>query len=73
MQKLPEEYTVSKFKIFKTQKLGAGSFGHIFKGLDTETNEEVTIKVESKNMSCPQLKHESRLYELLQGQSKNNK
>jgi serine/threonine protein kinase len=32
-----------KFKIIK--KLGAGSFGDIYKGLNIKTNEEVAVKL----------------------------
>jgi Serine/threonine protein kinase len=49
-----------------TQKIGGGSFGQIYLGIQTETNEEVAIKLEKKT-SHQQLLQESRIYRILQG------
>lgn len=47
------------------EKLGSGAFGDIFKGYNKKTNEEVAIKVESKNVKTPQLNYESKILKLL--------
>lgn len=47
-------------------KLGEGSFGKIFKGIDTVSNRLVAIKVEQKGNSS-QLKTESRIYKEMEG------
>jgi casein kinase 1 len=55
----------NKFKISK--KIGSGSFGEIYEGLNLETNDPVAIKLESVNTRHPQLIYESKLIKLLQG------
>uniref|UniRef100_A0A915IN38 Protein kinase domain-containing protein n=1 Tax=Romanomermis culicivorax TaxID=13658 RepID=A0A915IN38_ROMCU len=49
------------------RKIGSGSFGDIYLGLDVETNEEVAIKLECKNTKHPQLHIESKFYKLMTG------
>jgi serine/threonine protein kinase len=44
------------------RKLGAGSFGEIYRGEDRETGELVAIKLESLKTKFPQLSYESKLY-----------
>jgi len=47
------------------KKIGAGSFGSVYYGLDTKENVEVAIKVESASVKTPQLQYESKLYQVL--------
>ncbi|KAJ4882352.1 casein kinase I-like 5 [Raphanus sativus] len=47
------------------RKIGSGSFGEIYIGTDTQTNEEVAIKLESVKAPHPQLAYESRIYRIL--------
>ena len=54
-----------KFRIRK--KIGSGSFGEIYEGINLETNEEVAIKLENTTSRHPQLIYESKLIKLLQG------
>ncbi|CAG9310075.1 unnamed protein product [Blepharisma stoltei] len=49
------------------KKIGSGSFGEIFLGIEIQTNEEVAIKLENINTRHPQLIYESKLIKLLQG------
>ncbi|ORX87655.1 kinase-like protein [Anaeromyces robustus] len=53
------------FKIGR--RIGEGSFGIIYDGINTLTNQHVAIKYESKKSEAPQLKDEYRTYKLLQG------
>lgn len=52
-----------KYKI--TSKLGEGSFGKIFKGVNVNTNEEIAIKIE-KSTESSLLKTEAKIYKLLE-------
>ena len=49
------------------RKIGSGSFGDIYLGVNIATKEEVGIKMESLRTRHPQLLYESRVYKLLQG------
>lgn len=49
------------------RKIGSGSFGEIYLGVNIQTNEEVAIKLESVNSKHQQLLYESKLIRLLQG------
>ncbi|KAF9605691.1 hypothetical protein IFM89_018034 [Coptis chinensis] len=55
----------TKFKI--ERKIGSGSFGELFLGVNIQTGEEVAIKLEHVKTKHPQLHYESKLYMLLQG------
>jgi serine/threonine protein kinase len=55
----------SKYKILK--KIGSGSFGEIFEGVNLLSNESVAVKLEKINTRHPQLIYESKLIKLLQG------
>ncbi|KAG0460549.1 hypothetical protein HPP92_020846 [Vanilla planifolia] len=60
------EHIISgKFKL--ERKIGSGSFGEIYLGINIQTGEEVAIKLESVKTKHPQLHYESKLYMLLQG------
>ncbi|CAD6250243.1 unnamed protein product [Miscanthus lutarioriparius] len=54
-----------KFKLGK--KIGSGSFGELYLGVNVQSGEEVAIKLESVKSRHPQLHYESKLYMLLQG------
>ncbi|KAK1289199.1 Casein kinase I isoform delta-like [Acorus calamus] len=49
------------------RKIGSGSFGELYLGVNVQTGEEVAIKLESAKTKHPQLHYESKLYMLLQG------
>lgn len=53
--------------IIKSKKLGRGSFGSIYLGVDKTTNQEVAVKLESQKTRHTQLLYEGRLYQTLQG------
>eukprot|EP00899_Mesostigma_viride_P015461 jgi/Mesvir1/23916/Mv10694-RA.1 len=55
----------SKWKLGR--KIGSGSFGDIYLGINIHTNEEVGVKLESVKSKHPQLLYESKLYRILQG------
>lgn len=48
-------------------KIGSGSFGDIYLGLNQTTGEEVAVKMESIYAKHPQLQFEYRVYRLLSG------
>ncbi|XP_059665728.1 casein kinase 1-like protein 10 [Cornus florida] len=54
-----------KFKLGR--KIGSGSFGELYLGVNTQNGEEVAVKLESVKSKHPQLHYESKLYMLLQG------
>ncbi|KAK4759916.1 hypothetical protein SAY87_023047 [Trapa incisa] len=54
-----------KFKMGR--KIGSGSFGELYLGVNVQNGEEVAIKLESVKTKHPQLHYESKLYMLLQG------
>jgi casein kinase 1 len=47
------------------QKIGAGSFGDIYRGTNIQTGEPVAIKLEPVKTRHPQLLYEARLYKIL--------
>lgn len=51
--------TSNKYKL--NRKLGEGSFGQIFHGVNVYTNQEVAIKLERVNCQHPQLFYESKV------------
>jgi serine/threonine protein kinase len=64
----PRHHTFSFDRFRLLTKLGEGSFGEIFKAIDTVTNKLVAIKVETKKSSSQnQLKREARIYKQLEG------
>ncbi|XP_027116593.2 casein kinase 1-like protein 11 [Coffea arabica] len=54
-----------KFKLGR--KIGSGSFGELYLGVNVQTGEEVGVKLEPLKTKHPQLHYESKLYMLLQG------
>lgn len=54
-----------KYKL--NQKLGSGSFGVIYSGINIIDNEKVAIKLEVGDTKHPQLHYESRVYKLIKG------
>ncbi|KAI4349376.1 hypothetical protein L6164_009968 [Bauhinia variegata] len=54
-----------KFKLGR--KIGSGSFGELYLGVNVQTGEEVAVKMEPVKTRHPQLHYESKLYMLLQG------
>ncbi|GLT99342.1 hypothetical protein SLE2022_167850 [Rubroshorea leprosula] len=51
------------------RKIGSGSFGELYLGVNIQNGEEVAVKLESVKTKHPQLHYESKLYMLLQGGS----
>ncbi|CAB4069225.1 CSNK1A [Lepeophtheirus salmonis] len=49
------------------RKIGSGSFGDIYLGINITNGEEVAVKMEAKEARHPQLFYESKLYKILQG------
>ena len=61
-----EEIRIKNQFSFKSfDRLGGGSFGQIYKGINIKTKEEVAIKIESKNNPTPLLMHESKILKSL--------
>jgi casein kinase 1 len=54
-------------KFILDRKVGSGSFGVIFHGLNTENNEEVAVKLEPTSAKQPQLLNEAKTLHLLRG------
>lgn len=49
------------------RKIGSGSFGDIYLGINVSNGEELAVKLEPSKTRHPQLHYESKLYKLLQG------
>lgn len=43
------------------KKIGSGSFGEIYLGLDMETGKEIAVKFEQLNVKRPQVIEEAKL------------
>ncbi|KAL3359222.1 hypothetical protein AABB24_016001 [Solanum stoloniferum] len=54
-----------KFKLGR--KIGSGSFGELYLGVNLQNGEEIAIKLESVKTKHPQLHYESKIYMLLSG------
>lgn len=54
-----------KFKLGR--KIGSGSFGELYLGINIQNGEEVGIKLEPVKSKHPQLHYESKVYMLMQG------
>ncbi|KAK3085808.1 hypothetical protein FSP39_008909 [Pinctada imbricata] len=55
----------NKYRLVR--KIGSGSFGDIYLGINVSNGEEVAVKLESTKARHPQLLYESKLYKILQG------
>ena len=49
------------------RKIGSGSFGEIYLGVNVVNQEEVAIKIEPIRAKHPQLEYEARVYKSLAG------
>jgi len=49
------------------KRIGKGSFGSVYYGVDTKTSNDVAIKLESISCKTPQLEYEAKLYKVLSG------
>jgi predicted Ser/Thr protein kinase len=66
--KLPKDWVIGgKYKLFNDKKIGSGSFGQIYRGIDMISNRDVAIKLEKAHNRQAQLYYETRIYKLLQG------
>eukprot|EP00002_Diphylleia_rotans_P021171 TRINITY_DN4122_c0_g1_i5.p1 TRINITY_DN4122_c0_g1~~TRINITY_DN4122_c0_g1_i5.p1 ORF type:complete len:135 (-),score=27.20 TRINITY_DN4122_c0_g1_i5:42-446(-) len=54
-----------KYKLIR--KIGSGSFGEIYLGVNVTNGEEVAVKLESAQTKHPQLFYEAKLYKALSG------
>ncbi|CAH1259383.1 casein kinase I isoform X5 [Branchiostoma floridae] len=61
------EFHVGAGKYRLVRKIGSGSFGDIYLGINITNGEEVAVKLESQKARHPQLLYESKLYKILQG------
>lgn len=59
------EYFVGHGRFKLIRKIGSGSFGDIYLGINVTNGEEVGVKMESTNARHPQLLYESKVYKLL--------
>ncbi|XP_033327705.2 casein kinase I isoform X1 [Megalopta genalis] len=55
----------SKYRLVR--KIGSGSFGDIYLGINISNGEEVAVKLENMRARHPQLLYESKLYKILHG------
>jgi casein kinase 1 alpha len=55
----------SKYRLIK--KIGSGSFGDIFLGINVCNGEEVAVKMEPTKARHPQLNYEYKIYRIIQG------
>lgn len=61
--KVPATLCNGKFEICK--KLGAGCFGEVYRGINTETRADVAVKIEDVSSGVPQLEHEAAVLSIL--------
>ncbi|EEB17186.1 cAMP-dependent protein kinase catalytic subunit, putative [Pediculus humanus corporis] len=63
---LRDEFIVGgKYRLMR--KIGSGSFGDIYLGINISNGEEVAVKMEFTRARHPQLQYESKLYKILNG------
>eukprot|EP01118_Nematostelium_gracile_P009066 TRINITY_DN303_c0_g1_i3.p1 TRINITY_DN303_c0_g1~~TRINITY_DN303_c0_g1_i3.p1 ORF type:complete len:427 (-),score=80.67 TRINITY_DN303_c0_g1_i3:16-1296(-) len=65
MLRAPNYLICGKYRMLN--KLGSGSFGDIYAGINVEDNERIAIKLESVRSRHPQLHYESRVYKAVKG------
>ena len=63
-----EARVANKYKIIK--KIGSGSFGEIFLGINVLTNEQIAMKLEPQKARHPQLMFEAKLLKWLGGKTR---
>ncbi|XP_041476448.1 casein kinase I-like [Lytechinus variegatus] len=61
------EYLVGGGKYKLVRKIGSGSFGDIYLGINVGNGEEIAVKMESAKARHPQLNYEGKVYRILQG------
>ncbi|XP_072177619.1 casein kinase I-like [Diadema setosum] len=61
------EYLVGGGKYKLVRKIGSGSFGDIYLGINIAHGEEIAVKMESGKARHPQLNYEGKVYKMLQG------
>ena len=44
-----------------TKKIGSGSFGTIYQGIDINTKQQIAIKIEAKKKNCSYLYREGQI------------
>ncbi|PRT54995.1 Casein kinase I hhp1 [Wickerhamiella sorbophila] len=62
---MPDMRIGKKYRVGR--KIGSGSFGDIYLGINVISGEEVAIKLESRTSRHPQLQYEARVYKALSG------
>jgi len=62
-----EVFIGNQYKIQTNKKLGSGSFGDIYLGINLKTKEELAIKLELAESRTPQLNYESKILKFLHG------
>ena len=64
----PEDYIsiTDEFQVNTKEKIGSGSFGKIYKCINTKTKAAYAAKIESSSTPTPQLHHEYQILETLQ-------
>lgn len=65
MSLMSDTMIANKYRVIR--KIGSGSFGDIFLGINITNGEEVALKVESAMARHPQLLYEYKLYKVLNG------
>ena len=65
MQAMMELTIAGRYRLIK--KIGSGSFGETYKGIDLKNNTEVAVKLEPSTSHHPQLDYEAKVYRALQG------
>ena len=66
MQNIAEVKVAGVYKI--CSKLGKGSFGEVYQGINIKKQNDVAIKMEKLKLFQPMLEYEAKLYSKLQGQ-----
>lgn len=57
--------SIANGKFVVDKKLGAGCFGEVWRGVNSETRQEVAVKFEDAMSSAPQLEHEANMLKLM--------
>ena len=69
----PSSNPIARFSNYEfTKKIGQGSFGSIYKGVNVKTGEPVVVKTESARVEYSSLKHESIILNILYSKSCRN-